>query len=436
MGIDKPNIRSIVHFDVPRSVEGYCQQIGRAGRDGLQSTCMAYLCHDALWLQQNLTYGDLPSRKSLKELVDEICSPEHANLRIGEEIRVSQHEQSNRLDIRSIPVNMIYAQLELQFGLIRASTPQYSSYSYDLLDEHRLEQDVTRPASAIKLCVKKAMKWHHLDVELASRKGATRAEIIRKLNDWNEDGIILLRTSGVQHVYSLCRKLPTSEQEKEFIVNQLYSQMEQRERQDINRIQQVVTNFTSGECFAQQLARFFEPESHKVTSICGQCTWCETQTRVSLPPKPAVPRNDVRIGKLLEAVEVRDDPRFLARIGFGVMSPRASRLKLRSNSVWESLADHDFMVRVVAQYWKRLTDRQELVRIFTEICDNAPTNDELVPSTSPRADGDSTTKRRKGADHSGRVIGSKTNDGNHTKSTSSGSKSNRGSIRHGRSRKV
>ena len=100
MGIDKADVRNIVHFNLPKSIEDYSQQIGRAGRDGKPSTCMFFLCQQGFYITNIFTYGDLPSKSSLRLLLHEIFRSGRSTLAVGDMTVVSQSAQSREFDIR------------------------------------------------------------------------------------------------------------------------------------------------------------------------------------------------------------------------------------------------------------------------------------------------------------------------------------------------
>ena len=112
MGIDKANVRYVYHYNLPKSLESYSQEIGRAGRDGAKSTVEMLACPDDVPTLENFSYGDTPTEGALRGLLEELLSR-------GPEFDVSLYELSFKHDIRQLVLRTALTYLELR-GVLAA----------------------------------------------------------------------------------------------------------------------------------------------------------------------------------------------------------------------------------------------------------------------------------------------------------------------------
>ncbi|KAI0698422.1 ATP-dependent DNA helicase [Cerioporus squamosus] len=350
MGIDKANIRQVIHFHMPKTLENYSQEVGRAGRDGLHSDCYMFLCATDIPILEGFARGDTCAKRDIELWIQQVAlQPPAADGTLD----FNHYKQAKEYDIRQNVLGLLYAQLELDYGYIRAVTPFYSIYDISSRNAEgwrKVMSDSSPAAVAIRTNWMTKGNGYTVDMVLtAERSGIDRSELAKTINGWEMDGNIWSKASQVRARYMVMKPIPKSAKDIKALADALYQRMVAREEEAIEKIRKVIEFATNDDCMAQGLAAYFGDEDAVPDGMCGQCTFCLTGAGVDFSPVATSIPDPVRVKQILDACSERDDPRLLARMAFGITSPRLTYGKWSTaHPLFGCMVDTDFSALVAA----------------------------------------------------------------------------------------
>ena len=329
MGIDKADIRSVIHFNLPKTLENYQQEIGRAGRDGQPSLCELLACADDAIPLENFTLGDTPEPAAVEALVRKM-------LGAGEEFDVSRYDLSQETDIRPLVVETVITYLELD-GLLRPTRAFYESTQVQFLKPEAailggLNDDRRRFLTALFGAGRRGPKYLTLELEAAAQKlGEPRERIAKALTWLEETGAITQKPAGLRHGFRLTGD--AAQRDPAQIAAHQAELFTQREARDSQRLAQILQFASATGCITRRLLGYFGEALAEEN--CGHCHYCRTGEPAAplelpatpIPPFPHAASEEI-CDLILEENPSLGTPRALTRFLCGLTSPATTRAKL------------------------------------------------------------------------------------------------------------